>query len=220
MGAVPITACRLGPQRCPDFAHRLPHRRPGPGQASAGHCRGHGGGSIVSGGPQYSPGGRDRMTRPLLALAGLTKAYPGVIANRDVSFEIEQGEVHALLGENGAGKSTLVKAIYGLVKPDSGAMHLDGKPHEPNDPKAARAAGITMVFQHFSLFDALTVAENVALGMENPPPLRDLSTRIREVSDQYGLPLDPTRIVGDLSAGERQRVEIIRCLLQDPKLLI
>jgi len=160
------------------------------------------------------------MTRPLLALAGLTKAYPGVIANRDVSFEIEQGEVHALLGENGAGKSTLVKAIYGLVKPDSGAMHLDGKPHEPNDPKAARAAGITMVFQHFSLFDALTVAENVALGMENPPPLRDLSTRIREVSDQYGLPLDPTRIVGDLSAGERQRVEIIRCLLQDPKLLI
>ncbi|MDR9427759.1 MAG: ABC transporter ATP-binding protein [Salibaculum sp.] len=160
------------------------------------------------------------MTETLLALAGLTKAYPGVIANKDVSFEIEQGEVHALLGENGAGKSTLVKAIYGLVKPDSGAMHLDGKPFEPGDPKAARAAGIGMVFQHFSLFDALTVAENVTLGMETPPPLRDLSARIREVSDQYGLPLDPTRIVGDLSAGERQRVEIIRCLLQDPKLLI
>lgn len=110
------------------------------------------------------------MTQTLLALAGLTKAYPGVIANRDVSFEIQQGEVHALLGENGAGKSTLVKSIYGLVKPDSGAMHLNGQPFAPNDPKAARAAGIAMVFQHFSLFDALTVAENVALGMEDPPP--------------------------------------------------
>jgi simple sugar transport system ATP-binding protein len=160
------------------------------------------------------------MTRTLLALAGLTKAYPGVVANRDVSFEIQQGEVHALLGENGAGKSTLVKSIYGLVKPDSGVMHLNGQPFEPADPKAARAAGIAMVFQHFSLFDALNVAENVALGMENPPPLRDLAARIRDVSEQYGLPLDPSRIVGDLSAGERQRVEIIRCLLQDPKLLI
>ena len=160
------------------------------------------------------------MTNALLELKGLTKTYPGVIANSDVSFTIRKGEVHALLGENGAGKSTLVKTIYGLVKPDSGTMTLEGQPYQPAEPRAARSSGIAMVFQHFSLFDALDVAENIALGMENPPAMRDLADRIREVSLQYGLPLEPDRIVGDLSAGERQRVEIIRCLLQDPKLLI
>ncbi len=160
------------------------------------------------------------MTQPLLALSGLTKAYPGVVANKDVSFNILPGEVHALLGENGAGKSTLVKTIYGLVKPDSGTMLLNGAPFTPAEPRAARASGVAMVFQHFSLFDAMNVAENIALGMENPPPQREIAAQVRAVSDQYGLPLDPTRIVGELSAGERQRVEIIRCLLQDPKLLI
>ena len=156
----------------------------------------------------------------LLELEGLTKAYPGVVANDDVSFRIRAGGVHALLGENGAGKSTLVKTIYGLVKPDRGTMTLKGARYAPEEPRAARAAGVAMVFQHFSLFAALTVAENVALGMENPPRLRDLSGRIRAVSEAYGLPLDPARRVGDLSAGERQRVEIVRCLLQDPSLLI
>ncbi len=160
------------------------------------------------------------MTTPLLSLQGLTKAYPGVVANDQVSFDIGEGEVHALLGENGAGKSTLVKMIYGLVKPDSGTMMLRGQAFAPPEPRAARSDGIAMVFQHFSLFDALNVAENIALGMENPPPMGDLASRIREVSETYGLPLDPFRTVGDLSAGERQRVEIIRCLLQDPKLLI
>jgi len=160
------------------------------------------------------------MSDPLLSIKGLTKAYPGVVANDDVSFDIGVGEVHALLGENGAGKSTLVKMIYGLVKPDAGTMRLRGQPFAPPEPRAARADGIAMVFQHFSLFEALNVAENVALGMEDPPPMRDLARRIREVSETYGLPLDPYRVVGDLSAGERQRVEIIRCLLQDPKLLI
>jgi simple sugar transport system ATP-binding protein len=156
----------------------------------------------------------------LLKINQLTKAYPGVVANDQVSFEIAPGEVHALLGENGAGKSTLVKMIYGLVKPDSGTMEMQGAPFAPAEPRAARAAGVAMVFQHFSLFDALNVAENIALGMENPPAMGDLATRIRSVSESYGLPLDPFRTVGDLSAGERQRVEIIRCLLQDPKLLI
>ena len=160
------------------------------------------------------------MTDPLLKLDGLTKAYPGVVANDGVSFQIMPGEVHALLGENGAGKSTLVKMIYGLVKPDAGQMSMNGQKFEPATPHAARASGVAMVFQHFSLFDALNVAENVALGMENPPKPRQLARRIREVSETYGLPLDPDRLVGDLSAGERQRVEIIRCLLQDPKLLI
>lgn len=160
------------------------------------------------------------MTAPLLDIHGLTKAYPGVVANDDVSFVIQPGEVHALLGENGAGKSTLVKMIYGLVKPDNGTMALNGTPYTPAEPRAARKSGVAMVFQHFSLFEALTVAENIALGMENPPKPRDLSARITEVSNAYGLPLDPESLVGDLSAGERQRVEIIRCLLQDPKLLI
>ena len=156
----------------------------------------------------------------LLATNGLTKAYPGVVANENVSLSIAAGEIHALLGENGAGKSTLVKTIYGLVKPDAGSMTLSGAAYAPAEPRAARTAGVAMVFQHFSLFDALDVAENIALGMEDPPPMRDLAARIREVSETYGLPLDPDRIVGDLSAGERQRVEIIRCLLQGPKLLI
>jgi ABC-type uncharacterized transport system ATPase subunit len=156
----------------------------------------------------------------LLRIEGVTKAYPGVVANADVGFTIGEGEVHALLGENGAGKSTLVKMIYGLVKPDSGTMTLRGAAYAPAKPAEARRLGVAMVFQHFSLFEALTVAENVALGMETPPPMRELATRIRAVSEEYGLPLDPSRLVGDLSAGERQRVEIIRCLLQDPKLLI
>ena len=167
-------------------------------------------------------GGRKTIpvTTPLLSLKGLTKAYPGVIANADVSFEIREGEVHALLGENGAGKSTLVKMIYGLVTPDKGTMHLRGAPYTPSEPRAARAAGVAMVFQHFSLFEAMSVAENIALGMESPPPMSQLAARISEVSEAYGLPLDPARTVGDLSAGERQRVEIIRCLLQEPRLLI
>ena len=156
----------------------------------------------------------------LLEIEGLCKAYPGVVANDDIFFSIAPGEIHALLGENGAGKSTLVKMIYGLVKPDRGTMRLRGAAYAPGAPRAARAAGVAMVFQHFSLFEALSVAENIALGMEDPPKSRDLAQRITTVSQTYGLPLDPHRLVGDLSAGERQRVEIMRCLLQDPKLLI
>ncbi len=164
--------------------------------------------------------GDTRQADALLTLEGMTKAYPGVVANDQVSFSILPGEVHALLGENGAGKSTLVKMIYGLVKPDAGQMTLKDEVFTPTNPAAARNSGVAMVFQHFSLFDALSVAENIALGMDNPPHPRELSARIREVSNAYGLPLDPERVVGELSAGERQRVEIIRCLLQDPKLLI
>jgi len=158
--------------------------------------------------------------RDLLQIEGVTKAYPGVVANSDVSLRIGEGEIHALLGENGAGKSTLVKMIYGLVRPDSGRMALHGEPYLPAKPAEARRQGVAMVFQHFSLFEALTVAENVALGMERPPPMLQLTRRIRDVSQDYGLPLEPMRRVGDLSAGERQRVEIVRCLLQEPDLLI
>ena len=156
----------------------------------------------------------------LLKIRGISKAYPGVQANSDINFTLRSGEIHALLGENGAGKSTLVKTIYGLVQPDAGEMYLAGNQFEPSNPKAARAAGIAMVFQHFSLFEALSVAENIALGMESPPPRKELAQKVRDLANTYGLPLDPERRVGDLSVGERQRVEIVRCLLQSPRILI
>jgi len=156
----------------------------------------------------------------LLSIQGLTKAYPGVQANADISFEIAPGEIHALLGENGAGKSTLVKSIYGLVTPDAGQMYIAGQLFEPRGPQEARAAGVSMVFQHFSLFEALTVAENIALGMATPPKTAELSRKIRDVANAYGLLVDPDRLIGDLSVGERQRVEIVRCLLQNPRILI
>lgn len=158
--------------------------------------------------------------QPLLELQKITKSYPGVIANSDISFSIKAGEIHALLGENGAGKSTLVKMIYGLVKPDSGNMLMNGAVYAPHKPSESRRAGVGMVFQHFSLFEAMTVAENIALGMEQPPQMQSLEHRIVSVSQAYGLPLQPKRIIADLSAGERQRVEIVRCLLQNPRLLI
>ena len=160
------------------------------------------------------------MTAPRLELAGVTKRFPGVIANDDVAFSIAPGEMHALLGENGAGKSTLVKMIYGVMRPDAGTMRLDGEAYTPNRPSDARARGVGMVFQHFSLFEALTVGENVALGMNAADVGRDLNNQIIKVSDAYGLSLDPARTVGSLSVGERQRVEIVRCLLQNPRLLI
>ena len=122
------------------------------------------------------------MTDVLMEIRGLSKSYPGVVANDEVSFDIKQHEIHALLGENGAGKSTLVKMIYGLVRPDQGAMKLSDQAFAPGEPKVARSQGVGMVFQHFSLFDALNVGENIALGMENVLPQRDLAQRIREVS--------------------------------------
>lgn len=151
---------------------------------------------------------------------GLSKTYPGVKANDSISLTVKAGNIHALLGENGAGKSTLVKTIYGLVRPDNGHMFLNGTLFAPANPHAARAAGVGMVFQHFSLFDAMTVAENIALGLDHPPPRRMLAERIAALSQDYGLPLNPTRRVMNLSAGERQRVEIIRNLLATPRLLI
>ena len=156
----------------------------------------------------------------LLSIKNITKSYPGVIANDNVKVNIKFNEIHALLGENGAGKSTVVKIIYGLIKPDNGSMTLSDNNYSPNEPRDARKNGVAMVFQHFSLFQALSVAENIALGMEAPPSINDLSKRIKVISNEYGLPIDPEVLVEQLSAGEQQRVEIIRCLLQNPKLLI
>ncbi len=157
---------------------------------------------------------------PRLELTGITKAYPGVIANNNVSMKIMPGEIHALLGENGAGKSTLVKFIYGVQKADSGVLKWEGQEMHINNPNAARKLGIGMVFQHFSLFDAMTVEENIAIGISPELAKGDLNQRIRDVSQKYGLPLDPDRYVHTLSVGEKQRIEVVRCLLQDPRLLI
>jgi ABC-type uncharacterized transport system ATPase subunit len=162
----------------------------------------------------------ERASEYLLELDGLTKSFPGVLANDHVSFRVGHGEIHALLGENGAGKSTLVKMIYGVLKPDSGTMHLHGETYAPSKPSEARAHGIGMVFQHFSLFEALTVKENIELGISPELAKGDLRKRIIEVSEYYGLKLDPDRLIGDLSVGQRQRVEIVRCLLQNPRLII
>ena len=157
---------------------------------------------------------------PLLSLSGITKTFPGCVANDSVDLSIEAGEIHALLGENGAGKSTLVKIIYGILRADAGSIRWNGVPVVIDSPSAARRLGIAMVFQHFSLFEALTVVENIALGMDDPGSLTGLEQQISEVSHSYGLPLDPRRHVHSLSVGERQRIEIVRCLLQHPKLLV
>ncbi|KQU97705.1 ABC transporter [Devosia sp. Root105] len=157
---------------------------------------------------------------PRLQLTGITKRFPGVLANDSVSFAVLPGEIHALLGENGAGKSTLVKMIYGIMQPDAGEIRWNGQALTVGNPKAARKLGIGMVFQHFSLFEAMTVLENIALGMDSKIHARDLEARIREVMEQYGLKLDPHRTVSTLSVGERQRIEIVRALLLNPKLLI
>jgi simple sugar transport system ATP-binding protein len=160
------------------------------------------------------------MSVALLELRDIAKRFPGVLANDHVSLAVGRGEIHALLGENGAGKSTLVKIIYGVLRPDAGTMHLNGEVYAPARPSEARAKGIGMVFQHFSLFEGLTVAENIALGLSGRLAGKDLGRRIATVSGAYGLRLDPSRLVGTLSVGERQRVEVVRCLLQEPKLVI
>ncbi|WP_159710265.1 ABC transporter ATP-binding protein [Geminicoccus flavidas] len=157
---------------------------------------------------------------PLLELVGITKRYPGIVANQDVSLAVQPGEIQALLGENGAGKSTLMKIVYGLVRPDEGEIRWQGEPVVENSPVLARKRGVGMVFQHFTLFETLTVAENIALGLEPADAGRDLEGRIRELSRHYGLAVAPHAPVWSLSVGERQRVEIVRCLLQSPRLLI
>ena len=156
----------------------------------------------------------------LLEVRSLTKMFADFCANDEIDLALEAGKIHALLGENGAGKSTLVKMIYGALQPTSGEILWQGKAMKVDNPAAARELGIGMVFQHFSLFEALTVTENISLAL--PPQLRtgDLSQRIAELSKNYGLPLNPEALVADLSVGERQRIEIVRCLLQEPRLLI
>ena len=155
-----------------------------------------------------------------LEIQNITKSYGDLKANDDISLSIKPASIHALLGENGAGKSTLVKVIYGSLQPDSGQMQWRGEGYSPKSPFEAREQGIAMVFQHFSLFESLTVAENIILGLDDIGLDADFTEQITKYSKQYGLDINPQQVVGDLSVGARQRVEIIRCLMQSPKLLI
>ncbi|MDP1901004.1 MAG: ABC transporter ATP-binding protein [Rubrivivax sp.] len=155
-----------------------------------------------------------------LELTGITKQYPAVRACDGVGLRVKPGEIHAVLGENGAGKSTLVKIIYGAVQPDAGRMRWNGQPVSVRSPAQARELGISMVYQHFSLFETLTVAENVWLGLDKRITLPEVVGRIGEVTHAYGLDVDAQRPVHTLSVGERQRVEIVRALMTNPQLLI
>ena len=155
-----------------------------------------------------------------LEIQNITKSYGDLKANDEISLNIKPASIHALLGENGAGKSTLVKVIYGSLQADSGQMQWCGEGYSPKSPFEARKQGIAMVFQHFSLFDSLTVAENIILGLDDIGLDTDFTEQITKYSKQYGLDINPQQVVGDLSVGARQRVEIIRCLMQNPKLLI
>ena len=157
-------------------------------------------------------------------MRGIVKRFPGVLANAGVNFDVNAGEVHALLGENGAGKSTLMRQLYGLYQPDAGEIRIDGLPHVFRSPADAIRAGIGMIHQHFMLVPTLTVAQNVALGLKSSrEPLLDLepvSARVRELAQAYGLKVDPSAYVWQLAVGEQQRVEIIKALYRGASLII
>ena len=177
-----------------------------------------------SGAPAGAPEPPPSDHAPLLRLRDITKTFPGVVANRDVSLELHAGEILGLLGENGAGKSTLMNIVTGILRPDSGTIELNGEPVQVRNAQQARRLGIGMVHQHFMLVPTMTVAENVALGLRpRRPPLSDvprIADELREVSARYGLYVDPTATVESLSVGARQRAEILRLLHHRAKVLI
>src|SRR5262245_2167581 len=158
-------------------------------------------------------------------MRGITKAFPGIVANDNVSFDLARGEVHALLGENGAGKSTLMNILYGLYKADAGEIRLGGKPITFTSAKDAIDAGIGMVHQHFMLIPVMTVAENIVLGNE---PRRDgivldesgAEERVRALSQQFALAVDPGALVSEVTVGQQQRVEILKALYRGADVLI
>ncbi len=154
----------------------------------------------------------------LLRLEKITKNYGSLVANKSVDIEVRPGDIHAVLGENGAGKSTLMKIIFGVTQPDSGTIFWKGEPVEITSPAEARELGIAMVFQHFSLFETVSVLENISLSVPGKP--KELLNRIRQASKEFGLPVEPEALLYSLSVGERQRVELLRCLLTKPSLLI
>ena len=162
-------------------------------------------------------------TVPLLSLQGITKRFPGVMANNAIDLELKHGEVHAILGENGAGKSTLMKIIYGYYQPDAGTIFINGKETRFRSPQDSIRSGVGMVFQNFTLVPAMTVVENVALFWPDQGMVlnhKALSARIQEVSDRYALEVDPSARVGSLTMGQRQKVELIKLIIANARLLI
>jgi general nucleoside transport system ATP-binding protein len=157
---------------------------------------------------------------PRLELIDVTKRYAQVLANDRVCLRVEPGEIHAVLGENGAGKSTLMKMIYGAVQPDAGEIRWEGRAVRLSSPRSARALGVAMVFQHFSLFESFTVSENVRLGVDERLSKAAIAERLARAMADYGVEIDPDRPVHALSMGERQRVEILRALIETPRVLI
>ena len=167
---------------------------------------------------QPSPGATADLA---VELQGITKRFPGVVANRDIALSVRRGTIHAIVGENGAGKSTLMKILYGVQQPDEGTIAINGTLLVLKSPTDAIKAGIGMVFQHFMLADNLTVLENVVLGAEALHGIRDAArTRIRELSGEYGMAIDPDALVADLGVGDRQRIEIIKVLYRGARILI
>ncbi len=172
--------------------------------------------------PNLLPSGLPRIDN--LEMINITKRFPGVLANDQVTFDVKSGEIHALLGENGAGKSTLMKILYGLYQPEEGEIRLNGQPITIKSPQDSIAQGIGMIHQHFMLVNTLTVAENVALGLKSSSGIRldldEVSARINQLSQSYNLKVDPQARVGDLSVGEQQRVEIIKALYRGAALMV
>src|ERR1700691_2410131 len=167
-----------------------------------------------------SPSADPLRSAPLLSAVAISKLYGTFLANDAIDLDLFPAEIHALLGENGAGKSTLVKIMYGLIQPSGGDLYWMGERIVLSGPSEARTLGIGMVFQHFSLFENLTVAENVALGLPPTESFAEISARLAETARLYGLPLDPKREVWRLSVGGRQRIESVRARMQDRKLLV
>ena len=205
------------PPPLPSQETAIPSKRTGPSRRTGASQRA---GSSASTGPSTGTG-----SPVAVELSGVTKRFPGVVANRDVDLRVRTGTVHAVVGENGAGKSTLMKILYGMQRPDEGTIHVDGQEVRFKTPGDAIDAGIGMVHQHFMLADNLTVLENVVLGSEprTAGALLDLSTarrRIAQISGAYGLGVEPDRLVADLSVGERQRVEILKVLYRGARVLI
>src|SRR4030042_449963 len=162
-------------------------------------------------------------TQPMISLRGISKTFPGVIANDEIDLDIHRSEIHAILGENGAGKSTLMKILYGFYRADSGQIFLDGRPLSVHSPNDALAAKVGMVFQDFTLIPAFSVAENIALFQRDLDPvmrLKDVSRRIQAISSRYSLTIDPSARVSELSIGEQQKAEILKLLISDARLLI